>query len=258
MNTQQQLSAAEVLPLFQDLTGQDKKDLITAGRIRTIAKGDLLFMHGQDLRSFYIVIDGAIRQHRETPEGKQITVELAVRGDMVGASHIFESFSTYQWSATAAEESIVLEYPIFWFKEKVKCHGSLALNMLAALSQQTHFAAIDAEHLVTFSAAQRVSCFLLRLCTLYDMNPQQFTLPYSKTTIASKLGMELETFSRSLNKLKDMGITVKGAQVSIEDIEALEESACGFCSISEDCATLRKLNGGMCPAENMVSKFKIH
>lgn len=232
----------KALPLFHGIREEEKAALIASGKIRSFSKGTLLFMHGDPLTSFFIVTDGAIRQFRETPDGKEITVGLAVRGDMVGGSHIFETSQHYQWSAVAAENTTVLEYPTSWFKEKVKTHSALALNMLAALSQDTHRAAVDAEHMVTFSAAQRVACFLLRLCALYQFDPGKFDLPYSKTTIASKLGMELETFSRTLQKLKEVGVEIKGTQVAIKDLHTLECFMCGHCSISEDCETTETLH----------------
>lgn len=248
---------AATIPLFRDLTETSRQELITAGKWRELKKGEQLFMHGEPLHSFYLMIDGAIRKFRETPEGKEITVELVMRGDMVGASHIFESFTTYQWTAAATENSTLLEYPIGWFKDRVKRDGTLAVNLLAAMSHQTHTATVDAEHLVTFTAAQRVSCFLLRLCSLYDLDPSQFELPFSKSTIASKLGMELETFSRSLQKLKEVGIHVKGAQVAIQDLPQLECFACGHCSISEDCETLANVHRGQCHSDKvLLSKVK--
>lgn len=247
----------ETLPLFHGMKVHERDELIASGNAHSFAKDDMLFMHGEPLKSFYIVTDGAIRQFRETPDGKEITVGLAVRGDIVGGSHIFESFKTYQWSAIAAENTEVLEYPISWFRGKVKSHGTLALNMLTALSQDTHQAAIDAEHLVTFTAAQRVACFLMRLCALYSFDPKNFDLPYSKTTIASKLGMELETFSRTLQKLKEVGVSVKGTQVAIKDLHTLECFMCGHCSMSEDCATMGALHERPCHSEqSVVSKVK--
>ena len=45
-----------------------------------------------------------------------------------------------------------------------------------------------------------------------------FTLPFKKSLIASRLGMELETLSRALPKLKEHGITVKGSQVVFHDV----------------------------------------
>jgi CRP-like cAMP-binding protein len=87
------------------------------------------------------------------------------------------------------------------------------------------------------SAAQLVACFMQRLCVLYDFNPESFDLPYSKTLIASRLGMELETFSRTLNKLKEHGISVNGNRVMITDLARISEYVCSFCSIADDCAT---------------------
>ena len=87
------------------------------------------------------------------------------------------------------------------------------------------------------SAAQLVACFLQRLCVLYSFNPKGFDLPYSKTLIASRLGMELETFSRTLAKLKEHGISVEGSRVMITDLNRIEDYVCGMCSVSGECAT---------------------
>src|SRR5687767_10986698 len=135
MQTIASLADVKTLPLFHDIPADEYKALIASGKIHSLAEGRSLFMHGDLLKSFYIVTNGAIRQFRETPDGKEITIDLAVRGDIVGGSHIFDTFKTYQWGAVAAEDTDVMEFPIFWFKERIKEHATLALNMLAALSQ---------------------------------------------------------------------------------------------------------------------------
>lgn len=256
MPIQENPTRYETLPLFHDLNEKDREMLLKAGKLRRLSKGDVLFMHGDPLSCFYIVIDGAIRQLRETPDGRETTVGLSVRGDIVGGSHLFESFKSYQWSAVAVEESLALEYPIAWFKEKVKNHGALALNMLTALSQDSHRAAIDAEQLITLSAAQRVACFMMRLCDLYQFDHTQFELPYSKSTIASKLGMEIETFSRTLKKLQDVGVTVSGTNVSIIDMHRLECFVCSHCSVSDDCATLDSVRSHCGSQKTVLGKIQ--
>jgi hypothetical protein len=63
-------------------------------------------------------------------------------------------------------------------------------------------------------------------------------LTYSKTLIAFRLGIkELETFSRTVAKLKDHDITVNGTHVSITNLKCIEEYVCGFCSIAGECPT---------------------
>lgn len=234
------------IPVFHDLPPGDVDALVAGGKRHDYAKGETVFIHGDPLSRIYIVTDGAIRQFRETPEGKEITIGLAIRGDVVGTTHVFEPFTSYQWNAQAIEVSTLLAFPVRQFKQAIKENSKLALNMLAILSHDMNRATMDAEQLVSMNAAQRIGCFLLRLCSLYHFNPEHFELPYSKTTIASKLGMELETFSRNLKKLKDAGVEIKGSHVAIHDLHRLECFVCNHCSTSGgDCQSLSELHGGI-------------
>lgn len=228
---------AENLSLFSELSQNERKELAVASRVRQLKKGERLFHHGDKCTSFFIVGEGAIKIHRETPEGKGITLHIAIVGDTLGDNEMFEHKSTYLASAEAVEDSVLLEYPIGWILQKIREHSGLALNMLAAVSKCSSRMTVDREHIVTLKTPQRVGCFLLRLCDLHQLNPSKFTLPYSKSTIASKLGMEPESFSRALAKLKEIGVTVSGSEISITDIIALDEYTCRSCSISEDCET---------------------
>jgi len=103
------------------------------------------------------------------------------------------------------------------------------------LSRRAHIATVEAEHKATMTAAQQVGCFLERLCILHDFDPHGFDLPYSKTLIASRLGMELETFSRALAKVRDHGISIQGSRVSFNDIQEVEDFACADCSMAGNC-----------------------
>ncbi|MDB2415204.1 helix-turn-helix domain-containing protein [Rickettsiales bacterium] len=85
------------------------------------------------------------------------------------------------------------------------------------------------------TATQMVACFLQRLCILYGHDPQDFELPYSKTLIASRLRIELETFSHTLKRLKKEGITVEGKDVSFTNKQKTGHFVCDECSLSEDC-----------------------
>lgn len=243
--------AAAVLPLFRDIPEREKDELLKAGRLRTLKKGEKLFRRGDALNTLYILVEGALRQYRETPDGKEVTLGMVLQGDMADGAQAFEQFDSYQWSTIAAEDSILLEYPAFWFREKVKSHNQLALNLIVAMSKQANITAIAAEQRITFSAAQRVACFLLRTCAIHSFNPKDFELPYSKGTIASALGMELETFSRTLQKLRDVGVAVQKARVTIKDVHALECFICDHCSLAGECETITTLEKS-CPSGNVA------
>jgi CRP-like cAMP-binding protein len=225
------------MPLFSGVTEQDRNDLIKSGHIRHCAKGQMLFAHGEPVTHFYIVIKGVFQLVRSNAEGHEKTIEVVKAGQTMCKAEILDSCRAHRVNAVPVEDSVVLEFPVSWLKESAKKYPVFALNLLSRIAHQAHQAEVEAEHQATMSAAQLVACFLQQLCVLYHFDPKGFELPYSKTLIASRLGMELETFSRTLAKLKEHGITVEGTRVSIQDLSRIEHYVCGICSIADDCET---------------------
>lgn len=234
-------SITESLPLFAGLSTDERDGLVKGGILRRLQKGEHIFLHGDPVNFFYVILSGSVQLFRETPDGYEKTIELMHRGQNMAVSEIMDACRTYRANARALEDTQILEYPATRLKEMAKSHGAIALNLLSQMSEQAHLAELEAEHQATMSAAQMVACFLQRLCILHDFNPQNFDLPYSKTLIASRLGMEIETFSRTLAKLRDHGISVTGSHVSIHDLGLIAEYACQACSVSRECTTHQKL-----------------
>lgn len=237
-----QLHPTEGLALFADLSENVHKEFALAAHVRELGRGEPVFFHADPATSFFVVARGAVRVHRQTPQGKEVTLCIAAAGDMLADQELFEGKSSYQANATAAEDCLVLEYSTRWVRDKMREQPKLALNMLASVSRKNTRTAIDKEHLFTLNASQRVGCFLMHSCNLHHLDPQHFILPYSKAAIASKLGMEPESFSRALARLKEIGVVVSGNEVAISDLARLDEYVCGSCSISEDCETCHNLS----------------
>ena len=95
----------------------------------------------------------------------------------------------------------------------MKRHESVANRLLSSLARFAIMKQIEVEQQATMTAPQLLDCFLRQLCRSYELDPHGFTLPYKKSLIASRLGMEMETLSRAWPKLKDHGIMVKGSHV---------------------------------------------
>ncbi len=225
----------QTLPLFSGLSEHEKNAVTQSGNMRRYTSGDRVFLYGDRIEHFYIILEGAVQLYRETPDGHEMTTDVLIAGDTIGETEILQSGTTHQFNALAVKETALMEFPTNWLKENVKRHPILALNLLSMLSRRAHIATVEAEHKTTMSAAQQISCFLERLCVLHDFDPKGFQLPYSKTLIASRLGMELETFSRALSKIRDHGIAVKGMNVAFTNFEKMEHFACSHCSIAGDC-----------------------
>ena len=229
--------AVKNIPLLSGINDKDKSALVSSGRIRQLPRGQRLFTHGDPVSHFYIILSGNVQLVRTNPEGSEKTIDIRRSGQTLCEGDILDSCRLYRTSAVAIDEVSVLEFPYRWLKESARNHSDFALNLLSLTAKQEYMAEVEAEHQATMSAAQLVACFLQRICVIYDFNPAGFELPYSKTLIASRLGMELETFSRTLSKLKEHGITVEGSKVIIGNLNTIENFVCSACSIAEDCPT---------------------
>lgn len=228
-------------PLFAGLALQEQNGLINAGKPRQLARGKLLFGQGDKVSYFYIITSGALQLFRSTPDGHEKTIALLKAGQTICEDEIMDSCHGYRVNCVALENAEVLEFPASWLKNAATRYPNFALNLLSMIAERSHAAELEAEHQATMSAPQLLACFLQRLCVLHDFDPKGFTLPYTKTIIASRLGMEIETFSRTLGKLKAHGIVVEGSNVSITDLDAVSDYVCDACSVSGACATHQAL-----------------
>ena len=229
------LNTLKALPLFSTLTPEDGAFLTRNCRIRSWERGSFVFLHGDKITHFYVICRGTMQVFRSTPDGHEITSDMLIAGDTINAEEIITKQTIHAMNARAVDDASVLEIPVDWMKDNLGSFDNLAARLMAGLSERLQSAQMEAEHQSTMSATQIVACYLQRLCVLYRFDPHGFELPYSKTLIASRLRIELETFSRTLQKLKEQGISVIGTHVSFTDMKKTGQFVCDACSMSEDC-----------------------
>lgn len=239
MNTR--IETLKTLPLFSDLSDDDVLRLSTHTHMRNLRRGEFLFMHGDAIKNFKILLRGTIQIFRETPDGHEVTSDILISGDCINAEEVIARQVTHMTNARVVDDAQILEVPIAWMREHLKNFNTLAPRLLQGLAERLHDAQMEAEHRSTMSATQMVACYLQGLCVLYNFDPAGFDLPYSKTLIASRLRMELATFSRTLRKLKEVGIDIQGNRVSFTNLNKAGHFVCDNCSIAEDCPTHQTL-----------------
>ena len=225
------------LPFFSKLNDAEKTELLKVANFRHVKRGETLFLQGSLLTHFYWVCSGAIQKFRVTHDGRELTGAIRTTGDVLYDPDARQPELHHTMNARAVQETTLLAIPASWINEHIALWPDLADHFITLLAERAQEALIDSEHQATMNAAQLVSCYLQKLCVLHHFDPRGFELPYSKSLIASRLGMELETFSRTLPRLKELGITVTGKHVKFDDVDSAQSHACGACSITEECLT---------------------
>ena len=224
------------LSLFAGLNSDERVQAVREGKIRFYPKSQKLFQAGDPVTQFFIVCSGAIQLFKETSKGGKLTTEVRTVGQTIGKNYICNKLcSHHQVDAQAVQDSIVVEFPAQWLIKLAAQHPAVAENIMAALAQQALMKDVEIEHRCTMNASQQLACFLQRLCVMHHLDPKGFELPYSKALIASMLGMEPETLSRTLSKLPALGIEVEDMHVRIIAPELVSQHVCQLCTISDWC-----------------------
>lgn len=197
--------------------------------------GEHVVHHGDHAEALWLVLDGWIKLTRQTPDGKESIVGLCTQSDVFGEAALFPH-ANYPYTAEVLGSGAELAaIPAATIRALVEKEPTFTARVMALLNERTSQVQLKLEHMTTMSAAQRLGCFLLRLCHTQANGTKTLQIPVEKHILATYLGMKPETLSRSQQQLKLLGITVSGQVITINQIEKLREFVCNSCSESGSC-----------------------
>lgn len=220
------------IPLFHDFSDNIMGEVMENARLRHYRKHDVLFMTGDSAEFFRIIINGWVKLYRETRGGHEVIVSVLTNNDVFGKTAVL-SKGVYAYTAEAVTDVTMLMIPaafMLYMAEHHKEYDHFLAKFLEAELNEVNQLGLHAEHLGQMTSAQRVGCFLLRLCQEQMEGSITLHLPYEKALAAGRLGMTAETFSRSLNQLSGLGVETKGSDVTIHNIAQLRSQVCEHCS----------------------------
>jgi len=210
-------------PLFHGLDDRQLGRLLAHATVRRFPRRSVLFVQGDPADRMFVVLDGWVRLVRTTREGEEVTIHIFGRGESLAEAAVFQ-MGSYPVTAIAVEEARLLTIPAESLLACLREHSELCFNMMASLSRRLHGFVQQIEQLSTRSTAERLAHFLCRLCVA-ESGSCTIRLPLDKTLVAARLGMQPETLSRNLAKLREVGVETRGAVVVVHDIAALRRFA---------------------------------
>lgn len=211
------------VPLLRGLDEAARRDVTGDGAVKLYRRGATLFIQGDPAEAVFVILDGWIKLFRTTQEGAESVIAVFSRGESFAEAAIFDR-SVYPVSAMAIEDSRLLLLPARPFIAKLERNSAYALAMLASMSSRLRRLVRQIEQLTVRSSTERLADFLLSLCDGAS-GSAMIRLPLEKALIAGRLGMQPETFSRALSKLRQHGVQCRGNEVTIKDIDALARFA---------------------------------
>jgi len=225
-NVRSYMDTIQALPLFAGLEPDILQDILRHSRIVSHNKGAMIFLQGEQASRFYIILDGWVKLFKGNIDGQESILQVMTVGETLLETVIFSN-SPFPVTAQAVDNVKLLSIPATIVREKLQNNKELAINMLSTVAGRSQTLISQFEQLTLKTVTQRVGWFLLKLFLENGERTKNLKLPYDKSLIAGYLGMKPETFSRTLQALKEQGIDIDKNNVSLPDVFAL----CDFCDM---------------------------
>jgi CRP-like cAMP-binding protein len=213
-----------VLPLFNDLSPTELTQVAQGCVLRRLGRGDMVFRTGERCEEFHVVVTGQVKLFVLSPQGQEKVVELIGAGQSFGEAIMFTD-RPYILSAQALIDTLLLTVSKKAVLGGIERDHRFALRMLAGLSRRMHGLVHDVEAYALHSGLQRVIGYLLRDQAVDGCEAGEVrtvSLPVSKATIASRLSLTPEYFSRVLHDLESRGlIEIDRREIRIVDAPGL-------------------------------------
>lgn len=193
-------------------------------------EGDPLLLAGDETGGFYLLVSGRVRVTRDTADGREITVDIAAPGDIVGPLHTEPTAATD--SAWAMETSCALYVPADRLAHMIEDYPPVALALLQ--QQQERLTAAREREIghQTRTVEQRVAAVLRELDRKLG-SPRRdgsrlLQVRLRRDDIAGMAGTTVESASRAMSRMKKSDIIDSGREwVSIIDPDALDKIISG-------------------------------
>lgn len=194
----------DIIKLFEksDLfagMADELKNLRTAGSIKNMSHGELLFTEGEPGNYFYLLMDGGIRLFKTSPAGQEVDIRLVKPGEIFAEVIIFEQ-DMYPVTAMAVMPSTVFAMNRTVFNNLLT-DKSFRKKFIINLMQKQRYLAERIMYMMSYDVEERFFRFLLDRYGRFE--EVQIDLP--KKDIAAAIGTIPETFSRLIARLKNHG-----------------------------------------------------
>jgi CRP-like cAMP-binding protein len=228
MNVDEKITALSKTVLFGGLDKIELSALADRSFEKSLARGEVLFVAGEEARGLYVVVNGSVRAFRENLEGREQVIHVERAGATFAEVPVFDDLP-YPSTVAAEEESTILFIEKGDVKRLCLEHPQIALAALKLLAGRLRKCSNLVEELSLHEVDQRLARLLLSEAKLRGVHSKEgiaFDLVLNNQQIAARIGSVREVVSRAFNRLQQNGlITLKGRHVTIPAEEALKSYA---------------------------------
>jgi CRP-like cAMP-binding protein len=211
-------------PLFQEMSTDELARLAEGCSMQRLTRGEDIFRVGDPCEAFHVVVTGQVKLFVISPAGQEKVIEIISPGQSFAEALMFTGRPCIV-NAQALNDALVLRIDKAAVVDEIGRDPRFALRMLGGISRRLHGLVHDVQAYALQNGLQRVIGYLLRDQLVEDNATGEtitVSLPVSKATIASRLSLTPEYFSRVLHELEAAGlVSIDKRDIRILDTQRL-------------------------------------
>lgn len=198
-------------------------------QVRSWDKGEFVFHAGEEPHGIWSVCKGRIKVFKETESGKQLTIRIAVPGDLVGHRSLLagQPLSGY---GVVLEDALTAYLPAAVVTKLIELDPDVRTRIIHKLAGDLGHAETLATSMAYNRAEQRLLAAIAELChnsgEFGDEYPARpFELAAPRQELAELSGLTVEATVRTLRRLEEARVLeCHGRRISVLDPRALREA----------------------------------
>jgi len=193
-------------PLFDGLSAQEMDDLIAAGRLVGVSKGDEIYAEGDPGQTVYFVKLGGVKIITTNADGKDITLAYLGELELFGETALADR-SPRQQRAVATEESCLIAFEVEFIEQLMARQPALGLSITKFVGLRLKKIQTRLQSLMFRSPLQRVAGLLLELADDFGEKDAasgdiELKIRITHSEIASLIGVTRESVTYALGQLE--------------------------------------------------------
>ena len=187
------------VPLFAKLSDTELTAMLRHASIITYPKNTVIMSEGDPSSSLYTILTGKVKVFLSDENGKEITINVQGVHDYFGELALLDD-TKRSASVITLEKSTLMIVSKTDFKEILRTHPEVALNLIKALTQRVRLLTDNVKSLALLDVYGRVAKILLNMATDID-GRLVIQDKITQQEIANRVGASREMVARILKDL---------------------------------------------------------
>ncbi len=190
--------------VFDECDEKQLADLLAVGTIQATKANEEILRQGDEGTSLLIVLDGVVRISMVTPNGREIILDYAEAGAVLGEIAVLDG-QPRTASAIAMWPGRLLRLSRSAFEGFIERHPKVAIRLLREMARRLRETDVTIESDRAFTTGPRLARYLNRL-TNQKVHGTRLTRDLSQSELGSFVGISRENINRQLAAWASEGV----------------------------------------------------